>query len=62
LRDTGLQFQRFGIQHFQFLVERFQLSLEVFIADVFASGNANITSGVEAPALGFDFGKCCCFA
>ena len=46
-----------SIQHFQFLVERFQLFLEVLVADFFARGDADIATGVEAPALGFDFGK-----
>ena len=57
MRDTGLQFQCFGIQHFQFLVERFQLFLEIFVADFLTCGHTNVAAWIETPSLRFDLGK-----
>ena len=51
------QLPRLSVQRFQFLVEGFKLFLEILVADVFARRDADVATGVERPALGFDFGE-----
>ncbi len=46
---------RLGVQGFEFLVQRFELLLEVLVAHGFARRDADVAAGVERPALRFDF-------
>jgi hypothetical protein len=46
---------RAGVEGFKFLVQRFELFLKILVAHGFASGHANVTTGIERPALRFDF-------
>ena len=55
--DGLLQFPRLGVQRFQFLVQGFELLLEVLVADLLARRDADVAAGVELPALGFDLGQ-----
>jgi hypothetical protein len=43
------------VKRFEFFVQLFELLLEVLVADGFAGCDADIATGVERPALGFDF-------
>src|ERR1035437_7925900 len=61
-RDSRFNLTRFGVEDFEFLVEGFELFLKVLVAEVLALGDADVATGIERPALGFDFLKGCDFA
>ena len=46
---------RLGVEGFEFLVQRFELFLEILVAHGFAGGHAHVAPGIERPALRFDF-------
>ena len=53
--DGLLQFAGLGVQGFEFLVQRFELFLEVLVADILARRNSHVAARIERPALRFDF-------
>jgi hypothetical protein len=57
LRDAALQLQCLSVPRIQFLGQRFEPPLEVPVAHVFARCDANLTAGIERPALRSDLGK-----
>ena len=56
-RDPRFEFAGFVVEDFEFLVESFELFLEILIAEILALGDADVAAGIERPALGFDFLK-----
>ena len=56
-RDPRLKLPRFGVEDFEFLVEGFELFLEILVAEILALADADVAAGIEQPALGLDFLK-----
>src|SRR6266550_7525113 len=52
--DSLFEVARLGVEGFEFLVNRFELFLKVFIAHGLARSHTHVASGVERPALRFD--------
>ena len=53
-RDGLFKLARLRVQFFEFLVQRFELLFEVFVADGFAGSDADVAARIKRPALGFD--------
>ena len=53
--DGLFQVAGLGVERFEFLVERFELLLEVLVAHVLARSHADVAARVERPSLRFDF-------
>ena len=54
LRDGGFQLTRLGVEGFEFLIQGFELLLEILVAHCLARSHAHVAAGVERPALGLD--------
>ena len=53
--DGLFEVARVGVESNEFLVQCFELFLEVFVAHGLAGSHAQVTAGVERPALRFNF-------
>src|SRR3989344_7150849 len=62
LRDGLFKLARLGVEGFEFFVQRFELFLEILVTHFLAGGDTDVTTRVEAPALGFDLLECGDFA
>jgi hypothetical protein len=50
-----LKFTGLSIEYFEFLIEFFELFLEVYLTDRLAGCNDNVAARVELPTLRFNF-------
>ena len=53
--DGLFEVARLSVEGFEFLVQGFELFLEVLVAHGFARRDAHVAAGIERPALHFNF-------